>query len=216
MRTKRRSPLRWLLPVVLIAAVLAAAAAIMEYKQAVENGLGRFEGASISEEERLLRTEIIETAQSWLGAREADGSHEPIIDIYNACPPLARGYPVQYTDAWCATFGSTVAIQCGLNGLIPTECGCEPQIDLFREMDAWVEDDDYVPTPGDYIFYDWDDSGFGECQGRSDHVGIVVNVAAGFIVVIEGNMNDSVGYHWVPINGKDIRGFGVPDYAAAL
>ena len=40
-----------------------------------------------------------------------------IIDLYNSHKPLARGYPVKYTDAWCSTFASAVAIQAGLTSI---------------------------------------------------------------------------------------------------
>ena len=164
--------------------------------------------------EQQLRQKIVSTARGWLGRRESDGSHRAIINLYNTHKPLARGYQVQYTDAWCATFGSAVAIQCGLTNIIPTECGCERQIALFRQLGRWVEDDSYTPAPGDYIFYDWQDSGTGDCTGSADHVGIVETVGSGKITVIEGNYNNSVKRRTLKINGRYIRGYGVPDYAS--
>ena len=74
--------------------------------------------------EQQLRQKVVNTARGWLGRRESDGSHRAIIDLYNAHTPLARGYQVQYTDAWCATFVSAVAIKCGLADIMPLECGC--------------------------------------------------------------------------------------------
>ena len=41
--------------------------------------------------------------RSYLGCKEANGSHRKIIDLYNSHKPLARGYAVKYTDAWCST-----------------------------------------------------------------------------------------------------------------
>lgn len=60
---------------------------------------------------------------------------QEIIDVYNAHRPLARGYKVKYTDAWCATFVSAVAIKCGLTSIIPTECGCGQMIELFKNWE---------------------------------------------------------------------------------
>ena len=37
------------------------------------------------------RSEIVAQAQSWIGCKEADGSHKKIIDLYNNHKPLARG-----------------------------------------------------------------------------------------------------------------------------
>ena len=47
---------------------------------------------------------------------------------------LARSYAANYEDSWCSIFASVVSIQCGLTDIIPTECGCEPHIELFKEI----------------------------------------------------------------------------------
>jgi len=163
--------------------------------------------------EKQLRDKIVATAQAWLGCKEANGTHRQIIDLYNSHKPLARGYKVKYTDAWCDTYVSAVAIKAGMTDIIPTECGCEKHIALFKEMGRWQENDAYAPQPGDYIFYDWDDSGKGDCAGAADHVGIVVYAVGGNIKVIEGNKGNAVDYRTMKINGRYIRGYGLPDYA---
>lgn len=43
-------------------------------------------------------SEVVKQAQAWIGLNEYDGTHEGIIDIYNAHKPLARGYKVKYND----------------------------------------------------------------------------------------------------------------------
>lgn len=164
--------------------------------------------------EKELRQKVVNIAESYLGCKESDGSHRKIIDLYNSHKPLARGYAVKYTDAWCSTFASAVAIAAGLTDIIPTECGCEKHIALFKKLGSWQENDAYVPSPGDYVFYDWDDNGVGDCTGSADHVGIVVAVSGSTIKVIEGNKNDAVGYRNIAVNGKYIRGFGVPKYSS--
>ena len=158
------------------------------------------------------RSVIVEQARLWLGRKESDGSHKVIIDTYNSHKPLARGYKVKYTDAWCSTFVSAVAIKCGYTDIIPTECGCEKHIQLFKKIGRWVENDAYVPKAGDIIFYDWQDNGNGDCTGYADHVGIVEQVVGNTITVIEGNMNNCVGRRTLAVNGKYIRGYGVPAY----
>ena len=164
--------------------------------------------------EAEARQRVISIAVSWYGKKEADGSHRSIIDLYNGHTPLARGYKVKYTDAWCATYGSAVAIAAGYADIIPTECGCGQMIAAFQAMDRWVENDAYIPSPGDYIFYDWDDTGAGDCTGWPEHVGIVISVFGDVIKVIEGNKDDAVGYREIKVNGRYIRGYGVPDYGA--
>ena len=164
-----------------------------------------------------LRQKGVKSAVSYLGCKEADGSHRKIIDLYNSHKPLARGYAVKYTDAWCSTFASAVAIAAGLTDIIPTECGCEKHIALFKKLGAWVENDAYVPKPGDYIFYDWQDGtnyATTDNTGAADHVGIVTEVNGSTITVIEGNMSDAVGYRHIAVNGRYIRGYGVPKYAS--
>lgn len=161
-----------------------------------------------------LRGKVVSAAQGWLGRKESDGSHRAIIDLYNSHKPLARGYPVKYTDPWCAAFVSAAAIKAGLTAIIPTECGCEEYIKRFQALGAWVEEDGYIPSPGDYIFYDWQDDGKGDCTGRADHVGIVTSCDGKTVQVIEGNLNNAVGCRTLPVNGRYIRGYGVPDYAS--
>ena len=158
------------------------------------------------------RQNFVKTAASYLGCKEADGSHRQIIDIYNAHKPLARGYAVKYTDAWCATFVSAMAIKCGLTDIIPTECGCGQMIQLFQKLGAWQENDAHVPQPGDVIFYDWQDSSTGDNTGSADHVGIVESVNGSTMKVIEGNMSDAVGCRTLQVNGRYIRGYGLPKF----
>ena len=155
---------------------------------------------------------VLAQARAWIGRNEADGTHKGIIDVYNGHKPLARGYKVKYTDAWCATFVSAVSIRCGLTEIIPTECGCGQMVELFRALGEWQESDSRTPSPGDVIFYDWDDSGAGDCTGWPDHVGIVEGVDGGKITVIEGNKNNAVGRRVLAVDGRYIRGYGVPRY----
>jgi LysM repeat protein len=81
-------------------------------------------------------------------------------------------------------------------------------------MGIWTESDAYIPDPGDWILYDWDDSGRGDNVGGPDHVGIVEAVTRSKITVIEGNKSKAVGERELSINGRYIRGFVVPKYSA--
>lgn len=157
-------------------------------------------------------SKVVEQAKAWLGYNEADGSHKKIIDIYNAQKPLPVGYKVRYTDEWCATFVSAVAVQIGYTDIIPPECSCPRMIQLMQAKDIWVENEDRVPNPGDIIFYDWSDNGVGDNKGIADHVGIVENVSGNTITVIEGNYSNSVKRRTLAVNGRYIRGYGVPKY----
>ena len=160
------------------------------------------------------REKIVAQARSWIGCKESDGSHKKIIDTYNSHSPKARGYTLKVTDPWCSGFASACAIACGATDIIPTEVGCQKHIELFQKMGIWVEDDSYVPMPGDYIFYDFQDNGVGDNKGTSDHVGIVEKVVDGVITIIEGNYSNAVKRRTLKVNGKYIRGYGVPKYDA--
>ena len=140
------------------------------------------------------REKVVGIAVSHLGQNEYDGTHRAIIDRYNAQAVLPRGYKVTYTDAWCATFVSAVAIKCGLSDIMPLECGCEAMISLYRShaVSRWEEDESITPQPGDVVFYDWQDSGSGDDRGAADHVGIVSSVSGRVLKVIEGNFSNSV------------------------
>lgn len=158
------------------------------------------------------RSAIVSEAISHIGIKEGSSLHHRIIDRYNARKPLPRGYAVKYTDAWCATFISYLAIVMGYTDIIPVECGCPQMITLAKQMGIWCEDDTYTPLPGDIILYDWQDSGAGDNTGTPDHIGIVEKVTNGRITVIEGNYKDAVGRREIAVNGRYIMGYIVPRY----
>lgn len=164
--------------------------------------------------EKQLRQSVVDIFESWLGLKEADGSHMQIVDIYNGHKPLARGYALKKNDSWCAGAVSAAAIKAGLTDIMPTECGCGEMVKLYQAMGRWMESDGYTPDIGDVIFYDWQDSGRGDNAGWPDHVGVVVSVSGSTIKVIEGNKSDAVGYREIAVNGRYIRGYGLPDYAS--
>lgn len=166
----------------------------------------------ISPDEAEKRLSLIQSAESWVGCSEADGTHEPIIDLYNSQEVLPMDYEVLYADSWCATFVTAAAMKAGLTDIIPPECGCQRQISLFQELGRWQEQDTYIPLPGDIIYYAWDEEPFGDCTGWADHVGIVVGTCWPFVKVIEGNKDDRVDYRIVSIWNPTIRGYGLPEY----
>ena len=162
-----------------------------------------------------LRQSVVETAKSFLGRKEADGSHKEIIDIYNSIQPLPNGYRMKYTDPWCAAFVSAVAWLCRLISIIFPSASCPDMVNRYRAAGRWMERDDYMPQLGDVVFYDWDDSGSGDDVGTPDHVGIVCEVFASSFNVIEGNASDMVKIRTMKRDARYLRGFGLPDYAAA-
>lgn len=164
--------------------------------------------------EKEIRQKFVDMAVSYLGTKEGSTKHKAIVDGYNRITPLPVNYRVKYNDAWCATFVSFVAAQCDLLDIIPAECGCQRQIELWKKLGRWIENDAIVPEVGMVVYYDWQDSGVGDNTGHSDHVGIVVSVIGNQVKIIEGNMDNKVGYRTISVNAKYIRGWGNPNFAS--
>ena len=164
--------------------------------------------------EQEIRNKVVSKAKSYLGCKESDGSHKKIVNLYNSHKPLARGYAVQYTDEWCATFVSAVGIALGYTDIMPTECSCSKMIELYKAKCRWEEKDTHVPSPGDIVMYDWQDTGKGDNTGHPDHVGFVVALNGTSMTIIEGNKGEAVAYRSLNVNGRYIRGYCLPDYAS--
>lgn len=165
--------------------------------------------------EAQVRQKVVGIMQGFVGLKRSDKSHAPIIDGYNEHKPLPRSYKVTYTDAYCATTVSAAAIKAGYTDIMPVECSCYYLIEQAKKMGIWQENDAYVPSPGDEILYDWQDSGSGDNTGSPDHVGMVEKIVGSTITVIEGNMNGGVvGRRNIQINGRYIRGYICPKYAS--
>ena len=168
--------------------------------------------------ETELRQKVVDTASAWLGTREYSAKHQEKLDIYNAQRPLPRGWKMKVTDFWCAAFVSTVSLQCGLMDIMPTECGCPGMVRLYQALGRWVEDDAYIPSPADVVFYDWQDSATNYAAtdniGHPDHVGIVLDCDGKNMTIIEGNNANAVNKRVLAVNDRFIRGFGIPDFAS--
>lgn len=125
--------------------------------------------------------------------------------------PYWKWYGFETRVEWCACFVSWCANECGYisSGIIPKFAGCTSGgMAWFKEHGQWQERD-YVPNPGDIIFFDWVSNGL---AGDADHVGIVEKVENGRIYTIEGNSDDSVRQNSYPVGYLEIRGFGCPTF----
>ena len=115
------------------------------------------------------------------------------------------GYP--YRVEWCAIFVSWVADQCGYidAGVIPKFAYCPEGANWFMANGQW-QGRDYIPAPGDIIFFDW------ENDGIADHVGIVEFVENDMIYTIEGNVGESCVENRYYLYSSPVYGFGLPLY----
>ena len=139
-------------------------------------------------------TDIVEVARSQLGQRGGE--------------PYWSYMGFHSRVAWCASFVSWCANQCGYidAGIIPKFAACQAQgIPWFQQHGLW-QDRSYTPAPGDIIFFDW------EGDGHSDHVGIVEKVENSMVYTIEGNSNDAVNERKYTLGSSQICGYGVPQY----
>lgn len=160
------------------------------------------------------RDDIIRVARSYMGVVGGSSAHADIIHIFNSVKPM--GYTASRSDPWCSEFVSACAIQAfgkkTAKKYFPLSAACQYMIAEAKKMRIWVESDKYVPAKGDFILYDWDDNGRGDCTGVADHVGIVEYYKSGLIHVIEGNCGNRVKRRVLNVNGRYIRGFVTPDY----
>ena len=121
--------------------------------------------------------------------------------------PYWSWWGLSYRVEWCAIFVSWCADQCGYldAGVLPKTAGVRPYEDWFKERGQW-QGRDYEPSPGDIIFFDW------ENDGLADHVGIVEKVEDGLACTIEGNTGDTCAERRYPVGNAPIYGFGLPSY----
>ena len=112
---------------------------------------------------------------------------------------------------WCACFVSWCANECGYidSGVIPKFAGCVNGVQWFKDRDQW-QDSSFEPSPGQIIFFDWDNKGSsGPQDGQADHVGIVEKCENGIVYTVEGNSGDSCRQNQYPVGQYEILGYGV-------
>ena len=114
---------------------------------------------------------------------------------------------------WCAMFASFCIHYADAEGM-PLNWGCPSWIEeltalnLYRPARSGDPRQQYIPSAGDLVFYDW------EQDGISDHVGLVVEVAPAAggepakLITIEGNTDDRVQYMTYALDTPVILGFG--------
>ena len=161
-----------------------------------------------------LRQLLVENAYSYVGTKGQSVKHKHILDVFNQVQP--DGAPMYLYSPWCAAFASAMSIEVFGENLadkyFPLSYNCGTIIRKAVTKDIWVEKDSYTPKPGDWIIYDWDDSGSGEDITGADHVGIIKSVSGKTITVIEGNMSNSCDWRTIQVNGRYIRGYVTPNY----
>ena len=79
---------------------------------------------------------------------------------------------------------------------------CDTGIAWFKSHGQW-QNRGYCPSPGDIIFFDWNNNGV------ADHVGIVESCDGSYVYTIEGNANDAVKRLSYSVNYGGIAEYGI-------
>ena len=115
---------------------------------------------------------------------------------------------------WCACFVSWCADQCGYieKGIIPKFSLVANGAKWFKDKDQWLRGYE-TPKPGMLIFFDFVNHDLQNVKdGISDHVGLVKNVADGYVYCIEGNYKNTCQESKYVIGASCILGYGAPNY----
>ena len=159
------------------------------------------------------RESLVSIANTYLGCTQGSAKHKDLVDTFNKVKP--HGNVGNYSCAWCAIAYSAWMIKAGFtknNAALSYNCGT--LISDAKKLGIWVEDDAYIPEPGDGIIYYWSDTGKGDCLSGASHVGMVVKVKDKQITVLEGNKGTSktCGLRSIKVNSRYIRGYIVPKF----
>jgi hypothetical protein len=164
--------------------------------------------------ETKLRQFVVSLIAAGVGSVRGDAWHKSMLATYNAYKPLPRGHKMLESEHYCAATVSATWIKAGVDVVAVVECSCTRMMELAKAKGIWVEDDKYIPKPGDAVIYDWQDDGKGDNKGVPDHVGIVERVDGNSMTIIEGNRPvGHVARHQLAVNGRYIRGFICPRYS---
>ena len=127
-------------------------------------------------------------------------------------------YGIPYGD-WCAMFCSFCLSYAGVDSkLMPFDANCPNWIAKLSDekLDLYHPAGDYVPKPGDLVFFDWDSYDPRHIESRSaDHVGLVKELvydsetkALEGIKTIEGNSGNQVAVRSYKIDHTALMGYG--------
>lgn len=111
--------------------------------------------------------------------------------------------------SWCHAFITWCANECGYldDGIMPKTALCEGGRQWYLSQNEYQPNDkNYVPQPGDIIYFDF------HGDGVSHHAGIVEYSENGVVHTIEGNKRNKVMRGKYPVGYAKIMGYGRPAY----
>ena len=155
-----------------------------------------------------------------LGAAEGGLEHLQILKDYNTLADttggLPRGHKAVESDDWCAIFAAGQAHRVGLTDVYPMECSCSKIIEIAKGMGIWIEDDGYIPVPGDWVLYAGKGQAGAENTLAPNHIGTIYHSDGEIMLAVEGNKGDKVDTRALAVGDKRIRGFVHPDLSGLI
>lgn len=114
------------------------------------------------------------------------------------------------TAPWCAAFVAWCANQASIStSVIPCYAYAPYHRDFFAARGRYYlsrsQGGSYTPQPGD-LFFQW-----GSAESPN-HIGIVYYVSGDYIYVIDGNCDNKVNAHNIPLTDSSLVGFAHPNY----
>ena len=157
--------------------------------------------------------DVLAIAKTQLGYAESEKNY--VVGEDGVCRGYSRygdWFGCPYGD-WCAMFASFCIHYADVEGM-PLDMSCPSWIEelralgLYRPARSEDPQQQYTPSAGDLVFYDW------EQDGIADHVGLVAEVTpateaeAAKLITLEGNVEDRVQYMGYALDNPVILGFG--------
>ncbi len=155
-----------------------------------------------------FREDVLAVAKSQLGYQESTKNYWIYEDgAKKGYSRYGDWYGDPYGD-WCAMFVS-FCLHYAEVADFPLDANCQNWIESLSEEEYFNLPDEYTPSPGDIVFFNWDDS------AESDHVGLVAEYIpateyeAARIKTIEGNSSNQVQYVTYLLSDERIMGYGI-------
>lgn len=159
--------------------------------------------------------DVLAIADSQLGYCESPVNFEIEDGMRKGYTRYGDWYGIPYGD-WCAMFCSFCINYAQVKDF-PIDCACQRWTVKLNELELYhpAGEDDYIPKPGDLVFFDWNWYTEETRDERvADHVAFVYEVtpadeySAGKLKTIEGNWGSSVCYVERDLDDDCILGWG--------
>ena len=150
--------------------------------------------------------DVLAIAQSQLGYTESSRNYDVWEDeSLHGYTRYGDWYGLPYSD-WCAMFVSFCLNYAEVDD-IPLHCDVRPWIQILTEKKLYHTPENYMPKPGDLVFFDW------EGDGAADHLGFVAEIIPeteyehAKLKTLEGNSDNRVQYVYYNLDDSVLCGY---------